>query len=422
MENNTRMPPGSQPRHSFLHPIPVGWLAATDSVGGPNFDEFVDDESVALLLSQDPDSVVALDLPQHTKPARQAGLGFLESLPISARQLQSMKDSGLYTPFTDGLFAYEMREADGHAVRALAGLVHTSELSSAPDEPGRISRNEDVFAELVEERRRHIEALGHMVSSVLLLPGRAQRSYDELLAAIFGSLPAEPRVVDTDERGVTHSIWPVTNLDERIGQVLDDAVFLVADGNHRSLAAKLSGSLWLLVVVASATSLRIEPYNRLLRVPNLARSALPGMLAGAGVESVRVRAPKSGHERLADPGNYLYLGHDEWYQLAFPSSYYGSDLTAALPHTAVERHVFGKALGLEPSAEAIAYVGGNEGMSYLLSEVDAGRATAALVLRAVTIEEFTAINAARQQMPRKSTWFMPKTRAGLIIARTGRTE
>lgn len=421
MSDGTRVGNG-QPSRTFLHPIPVGWLAATDSVGGPNFDEFVDDESVASLLSHDPDSVVALDLPQYTNAARQAGLGFLESLPISARHLQSMKDWGLYTPFTDGLFAYEMREADGHAVRALTGLVRASEISSSPGEPGRISRNEDVFAELVEERRKHIEALGHLLSPVLLLPGQAQQSYDELLASIFGSLPARPLVTDTDERGVTHSVWPVTSPDQRIGQVLDDAVFLVADGNHRTMATKLSGSPWSLVVVASATGLRIEPYNRLLRLPSLARSALPGILAGAGVESVRVRAPGNGQAQPAERGDYLYLGNDEWYRLGFPYSRDEPDLTAALPHTAVERYVFGKALGLGPSAEEIGYVGGHEGMSYLLSEVDTGRATAALVLRAVTIEEFTAINAARQQMPRKSTWFMPKARAGLIIARTGGTE
>jgi uncharacterized protein (DUF1015 family) len=409
--------PGSQDGHSFLHRIPVGWLATTGSVAGPNYDEFIDDEAVAAALAQRPDSVVALDLPQHTQAARRAGLGFLESLPTASRHLQQLKDRELYRSFTEGLFAYEMREADGHVVRALTGLVRTSEFSARAGEPGRIIRNEDVFAAQVEERRRHIEALGHLISPVLLVPGQAQQSYDELLATVFGSLSGEPEAADTDERGVTHSVWPVTSLDQRIGQVLDDNVFLVADGNHRSLAAQLSGSPWCLVVVASATGLRIEPYNRLLRLRNTDRSALPGLIAGAGVKLDRVPAPGSGQLQPADHSNYLYLGDSEWYRMGLASGD-RSDVTAALPHTAVERYVFGQALGLAPSADEIAYVGGREGMAYLLSEVDAGRATAALVLRAVTIDEFTAINTARQKMPRKSTWFMPKARAGLVIART----
>jgi uncharacterized protein (DUF1015 family) len=408
--------PGSQDGQPFLNRIPVGWLAATGSVAGPNYDEFVDDEAVASALAQRPDSVVALDLPQHTPAARQAGLGFLESLPAAVRQLQHLKDRELYRPFTDGLFAYEMREAGGHVVRALTGLVHTSEFSAKPGEPGRIIRNEDVFAAQVEERRRHIEALGHLISPVLLVPGRAQEGYDELLAAVFGSLPGEPDVADTDERGVTHSVWALTSQDQRIRQVLDDDVFLVADGNHRSLAAQLSGSPWCLVVVASATGLRIEPYNRLLRLRSTARSALPGLIARAGVELDRVRAPAGDQVPPADPGNFLYLGHGEWYRMGLPAAGDRSDATAALPHTAVERYVFGQALGLSPAADEITYVGGREGMGYLLSEVDADRATAALILRAVTIEEFTAINTARQKMPRKSTWFMPKARAGLVIA------
>lgn len=405
---------------TFLHAIPRGWVAAEPSVGGPNYDEFVDDAEIAEALRRRPDSVVALDLPQHTAQARQAGSDFSASLPLAVARLRAMCQAGRYMPVTDGLFAYRMREAGGHTVRALVGLVRSDEFSSSPGEAGRIIRNEDVFAAKVEERRRHIEALGHLISPVLLLPATGQDRYDDLLASIFDSVPAEPLVTDTDERGVAHSLWPVDGVGERIGPVLDSGLFLVADGNHRSLAAQLSGSPWCLVVLASAAGLRIEPYDRLLRLPDLSGAALRDRLTAVGVELTEV--PAADPDQPGDPANHLYLGDGRWYRMDWPGLAADADPVEALPHSIVERHVFGEALHLEPFAEAIRYVGGADQRRYLREEVDAGRATAALLLRAVTIEEFTAINAARQRMPRKSTWFMPKARAGLVLARTDRTD
>ena len=41
-------------------------------------------------------------------------------------------------------------------------------------------------------------------------------------------------------------------------------------------------------------------------------------------------------------------------------------------------------------------------------EVDAGRAELAVLIAPVTVDDFVAVNLARQKMPRKSTWFTPK--------------
>lgn len=410
------MPDGQHAPARFLHPIPTGWVATTGDVGGPNYDEFTDDADVAAVLDRRPNSVVALDLPQHTQPARRAGLDFVASLPLAVDRLAAMKDSGRYTPVSQALFAYQLREADGHTVRALVGLVRSDEFSSGPDEPGRIIRNEEVFAEKVTQRRQHVEVLRHLLSAVLLLPAGDARGYDEVLAGVFATLPADPMVTDVDERGVSHSLWRVDDADPRIRTVLDGDVFLVADGNHRSLAAQLSGSPWCLVVLASASGLRIEQYNRLLRLPGLEPGALRDRLTAAGVELVAVPAPADA--TAPGPVNHLYCP-DGWYRMDWPGLEPEADPVARLPHSVVERHVFGAALHLEPFDPAIGYVGGNDQRGYLCAEVDAGRATAALLLRPVTVPEFTGINAVRRQMPRKSTWFMPKARAGLVIAHTG---
>jgi uncharacterized protein (DUF1015 family) len=391
---------------SFLHPIAAGWRAADRFVGGPNYDEFVDDQAIAAALARRPRSVVALDLPQHTVRALQEGLDFPASLSLAAQQLASMKDDGLYEPVADALFGYEMAEPDGHLVRGLVGLVRVEEFSDSASQPGRILRNEDVSASKVAERQQHIDALGHLLSTVLLIPAREQQAYDELLGSAFAELPDEPLVVDTDERGVQHRLWQLDG--ERFRAYLDGNVFLVADGNHRSRASQQSGSPWCLVTVASAAGLRIEPYHRLLRGLELTATELRERIAGAGIELSEVA------DGTDDSANYLYSA-GRWYRLELPAPA-GDRVVDTLPHTVVEQRIFIDALGLGPAAKEISYVGGRASRGYLIEEVDAGRATAALLLRPVSMAEFTAINAARQYMPRKSTWFMPKARAGLVLA------
>jgi uncharacterized protein (DUF1015 family) len=88
----------------------------------------------------------------------------------------------------------------------------------------------------------------------------------------------------------------------------------------------------------------------------------------------------------------------------------------AMDHTVVERLVLGEALGLEPGDKRIVYVGGDYPPAWLVSEVDAGRAELAVLIAPVTVEQFVAVNLARQKMPRKSTWFTPKARGGLVLA------
>ena len=394
---------------SFLQPIATGFRATRGSVGGPNYDEFVDDQAIAAALARRPDSVVALDLPNHTVRALQDGLDFSASLRLAAEQLARLKDDGLYEPITDTLFGYQMTEPDGHRVRALIGLVRAEEFSDSASQPGRILRNEDVNAAKVAERRQHIDALGHLLSTVLLIPARDQQAYDELLAAAFAGLPDEPLVTDTDDRGVLHQLWLADG--EQFRAYLDDNSYLVADGNHRSRATQQSGSSWCLVTVASAAALRIEPYHRLLRAPELTVQQLCRRIAEAGVGLTPVEPP----DPAEDGANFLYTGDGGWYRLELPAPD-GGGVVDALPHSIVEHRIFIDALGLGPAAKEISYVGGWASRDYLIEEVDAGRATAAFLLRPVTMAEFTAINAARQYMPRKSTWFMPKARAGLVIA------
>ena len=88
-----------------------------------------------------------------------------------------------------------------------------------------------------------------------------------------------------------------------------------------------------------------------------------------------------------------------------------------LDHALVERCLLSDGLSLDPGDKRITYVGGDYPAAWLCDEVDAGRAELAILIAPVTVDDFVAVNLARRKMPRKSTWFTPKARAGIVILR-----
>jgi uncharacterized protein (DUF1015 family) len=92
----------------------------------------------------------------------------------------------------------------------------------------------------------------------------------------------------------------------------------------------------------------------------------------------------------------------------------GASAVENLDHALVERHLIVGALGLDPGDKQINYIGGDYPAEWLRSEVDAGRASLAVLIAPVTVDDFVAVNLARLKLPRKSTWFTPKARAGLV--------
>jgi len=51
-----------------------------------------------------------------------------------------------------------------------------------------------------------------------------------------------------------------------------------------------------------------------------------------------------------------------------------------------------------------------------VEQVDGGGADLAVLIAPISVDDFVEVNLARQKMPRKSTWFTPKARAGLVLA------
>jgi uncharacterized protein (DUF1015 family) len=387
---------------TIAHPIARAWLS-TGGTGAQNYDEFADDAEITAIIAANPDSALAVEMPHRSPESLGA---FAAALPAAPARLERSKAEGRYAPHDQIAALYRISGAAGIAY-GIWTMVETGQISTSADEPGLVIRNEDVFLEKVRERVALANATRHLLSPVLLLQTARGAELHAALAEATAAAGA-PDVTDTDQAGRTHEVWALPagpRQDELLG-LAGGGELVVADGNHRSLAAQTAGLDRFLAVVTTPASVAIQPYNRLVSELTLPAEELIARLGATPVPSVAAPAP--GEPVL------IYLA-GQAYQVTLPAD---PSLPAVdnLDHARVERLLLREALGLDPGDKRITYVGGDYPASWLVGEVDAGRAELAVLIAPVTVEDFVAVNLTRQKLPRKSTWFTPKARAGLVVA------
>ncbi|MEV1333350.1 DUF1015 family protein [Micromonospora costi] len=394
---------------TIVHPIARAWIT-TGGTGAQNYDEFADDAEITAIIERNPHSALGIEMP-HRAP-ESLGKSFLDALPDAVARLAEAKADGSYTPAEQVVVLYRITAPGEEPAYGLFATVDTDQISTRADEPGLVIRNEDVFIAKVRERVALADALGHLLSPVLLLQTGRGGELHEALAAATESAGA-PAATDTDQAGRTHAIWlvgPGPEQDE-LTALAGGGELVVADGNHRSLAAQTGGLPRFLAVVTTPQSVAIQPYNRLVSELTTSGDELLDRLRATGAQITPidgpVEVPAAGgtvHLRLPGRGYAVTLPH------------VGEGRLENLDHALVERLVLRDALGLDPGDKRITYVGGDYPASWLTGEVDAGRAELAILIAPVTVDDFVAVNLAREKMPRKSTWFTPKARAGLVVA------
>ena len=384
---------------TVVHPIARA-LISTGGTGARNYDEFADDAEITDIVAANPDSALGIEMP-HRAPDS-LGKSFTEALPDAVERLRRQRADGRYAPAEQVVALYRIDDSYG-----LFAMVDTAEISTSADEPGRVIRNEDVFLEKVRERVALAEATGHLLSPVLLLQTGSE--LDKALRAAVESAGA-PAVTDVDHVGRTHAVWPVTGeAAAELVALAGQGELVVADGNHRSLAAQTGGLPRFLAVITTPASVTIQPYHRLVSDPPVPLPVLVNRLSAAGATVVE------GVPEIPTGGTIILYGQGSAYAVRLPGIH-GDTIVDGMDHTLVEQLLFRDALGLEPGDKRITYVGGDYPPSWLRSEVDAGRADLAILIAPVTVDDFIAVNLARQKMPRKSTWFTPKARGGLVLA------
>ncbi|GIJ80550.1 Uncharacterized conserved protein, DUF1015 family [Micromonospora phaseoli] len=394
---------------TVVHPITRAWIT-TGGTGAQNYDEFADDAEITAIIDANPHSALGIEMP-HKAP-ESLGRSFLDALPDAVSRLAEAKADGSYTPAEQVVVLYRISAPGEEPAYGLFAMVDTDQISTRADEPGLVIRNEDVFIAKVRERVALAEALGHLLSPVLLLQtGRG----DELHAALAVATDAAgaPAATDIDQSGRTHAIWlvgPGAQQDE-LTALAGGGELVVADGNHRSLAAQTGGLSHFLAVVTTPASVAIQPYNRLVSELTTTPEELLDRLRETGAQVSGVAGPA---EVPTAGGTVVLQLPGQAYAVTLPHT--GASRLENLDHALVERLLLRDALGLDPGDKRITYVGGDYPASWLTGEVEAGRAELAILVAPVTVDDFVAVNLAREKMPRKSTWFTPKARGGLVVA------
>jgi uncharacterized protein (DUF1015 family) len=117
----------------------------------------------------------------------------------------------------------------------------------------------------------------------------------------------------------------------------------------------------------------------------------------------------------------LYEAKTGWIRLRpIPGTFDPSDAAEAIDSGIVQKNLFAHVFGITNAADdRLTFVGSNKDVAWLEREVNEGRATYAVSLPAVTMDEFIEVCRQNRRMPPKSTWFEPKTRSGLVMALLG---
>jgi len=392
------------------HPIDQAWLSTGDT-GAKNYDEFPDESEITRIVEANPASMLGVEMPAHTPEAVAAGLTFEQALPAAAERLAALKEAGRFAAFGDVAVAYRISGGEEPVAYGVYCLVDTAEISSSAEEPGKVIRNEDVFIEKVKQRNELNQRLRHLLSPVLLL--QSSRG-EELHAAIEAAIAAagDPVAADTDEAGRAHEIWAIGGeAGEALTALAGDGDLIVADGNHRSLAAQVGGLDRFLAVITTPQSVVIRPYHRLVKGLPGSGTQLVEQIGQIGASVIETDGPP---ETPAEGGTVVVYGRGRTWEIRFPQV--EGSVVDRLDHAQVENEVFTGLLGWDAGDKRITYVGGDYPASWLAEQVDAGKADLAILIAPVTVPDFIDVNLQRLKMPRKSTWFVPKARAGLAIA------
>ncbi|MGH3934962.1 MAG: DUF1015 family protein [Pseudonocardiaceae bacterium] len=387
---------------SWVRAIKHGWVVE-GGVPGPDVDEFADASEVVAALAGHHgggDTLLAVQHPHRTPEALAGGLSVTAAMPVARQALDRLRASS-YRQVNEVLAPYRVDGPDGVAVGVLC-LVD----SAAVDMQGIswVRHSEQVYPDVVGERAAVLAGLGCATSAAMLVP---VVDTEQLTVAVLGSIDAlgSPAVSITDSGGRDHRLWLQGGGAEQDAMLaaLARSPLLVADGNHRVAAAAASDQSRLLALVTGGPALRIGAIHR--------------ALVGTGLTA----------EDLADSWRHKGLTVRETMDLNPPVSVgtvvvqaSGAGLLVELPkpepgepgpridHGLVERLLIADALGIDPEGPHV--------HALPAGHLAGPGVDAVLQLAPVPFADVLAVHKQGRRMPRKSTYFTPKPRSGLLLA------
>ncbi|GAB2993419.1 DUF1015 family protein [Amycolatopsis acidiphila] len=367
---------------AWARAIKTGWVV-DGAVPGPDVDEFAEPAEVAAALAGTRKAtLLAVQHPHRTPEARARQLSLAEALPGARRTLDELLATA-YHQVHDVVAVYEVA---GRAIGVLC-LIDPA----AVDE--QVRHSEQVYPDIVAERAAMLTGLGRATSAAMLVP---VGDGAELTAAAGRAVAGQPPAVSTPD---SHRLWllgPGPAQDELLDAVRRRPL-LVADGNHRVAAAAAAGSP-LLALVTAGPHLRIGAIHRTLVGTGLTSADLAAAWRRTGlvVHEAADPAPPREPGTVTVPPNLV---------VDLPAS---EGPLPRIDHAVVEDLLIADALGLDP---------GGPHVRVLPEGHDPGPdADAVLQLAPVPLADVLAVHEQGRLMPRKSTYFTPKPRSGLLVA------
>jgi uncharacterized protein (DUF1015 family) len=385
------------------------------AVAAPPYDVVDDDQQVALEAA-DPHNSVQLILPRP-----EAGLDRYEA---AARRLAAWRADGVLAADEHAAFyGYRMtfRAEDGSARRTtgVLGALALPPVGTEPSDAG-ILPHERTLPKARSDRLALLRATRANLDPIWGL---------SLADGLTGCLPldAAPLATATDAEGVTHELWRLTDaaVVAAVGAAVASAPVVLADGHHRFETASNyrserraddagAAAIMTFVVELADEQLCVRAIHRLVQsAPAGLRDRLAGAFAvldagpnlADGVAALEARMDAEGGLGLVDAAGLALL-------VPRPGALDSvlADLPAPLPDVDASRFD----AGVRPRLDDAELTYRNDAAT-CAALVDKGAADAAILLRAVTVEQIRTAAFARVRMPEKTTFFEPKPRTGMVF-------
>ncbi len=287
-----------------------------------------------------------------------------------------------------------------------------------PYEAGVVHRHELTLSGPKKDRTQLLRATRAHFGQIFMLYSDAEQAVDALLDE---AATAAPLAQVTDEYGVLHRLWRITDAGRiaRIQELMAPRKLVIADGHHRYETAlafqQESGADHVMMTFVNTRSpgLRILATHRVLRnLPGFNTESLLQALAGAGrveplADDAALKAALDAVPRGEIAVGVVAAGASALVRA--PQGTMGLDVD----------YLHGKllpAVGIEAEAvrdeRFLKYV---RGVDKAISEVREGDAQAAFLLKPSLPEQVMEISLGGGVMPQKATDFYPKLLTGLAI-------
>lgn len=373
----------------WVSAIRHGWVVDRE-VPGPDVDEFAEPADVIAALARwRGDSLLAVQHPHRTPRALAEGLSPADALPEARRELDRLLATA-YRPVTDIVAPYRVDGPDGTAVGVLC-LVDPREMSV-------VRHSEEVYPRVVAERAEMLSGLGCATSAAMLVP---LSDGGKLTDAVLRETDMPEAVRTVDPAGRTHRLWlsgPGHGQDALLA-VARNGPLLVADGNHRVAAAARAGTS-LLALITAGPDLRVGAFHRELTGTGLGPAELVAAWRRNGS-----RVHEDGGPPV--PGVVTVRAGGARLRVELPPPEPGEPLPR-IDHGVAERVLIAEALGIDPEGRRV--------RALPAAHPPDPDADAVLEFAPVPLADVLAVHAQRRLMPRKSTYFTPKPRTGLLLA------